>query len=104
MRHNKLTRNFSRPLILAEFIAGPAGVHAKGALLDAGEQEGVPVAPGADDALVFLEGQAVLEPLDLGFGGGVNDTDDLGFVVLPGVDEGLLLLNQGGIWKNINKL
>ena len=57
------------------------------------------VAALAEDALILGERLAVLEPGDLGFGGGVNGAHHLGLVILPRVDESLLLLDRWGIWN-----
>jgi hypothetical protein len=57
----------------------------------------VTVATLAKDTLILGEWLAVLEPGDLGFGGGVDGANHLGLVVLAGVDERLLLLDRWGI-------
>ena len=62
----------------------------------------MPVPVVRDDALGavgHVDGEAVLVPGDLGAGRGVDDADDLGLVALAGVDEGLLLVDLGGVCK-----
>jgi hypothetical protein len=50
-----------------------------------------------EDSLILGEWKAVLEPGDFGLGRGVNDADDLRFVVLSGVDERLLLVDARSV-------
>ena len=50
------------------------------------------VSPGGDHPLAVVQQLAVLVPLHLSLGGGVDGAGDLHLVSVPAVDEGLLLL------------
>ena len=50
------------------------------------------VSPGGDDPVSVVQELAVLVPLHLGRGGGVDGAGDLHLISIPAVDEGLLLL------------
>ena len=50
------------------------------------------VSPGGDHPLAVVQELAVLVPLHLCLGGGVDGAGDLHLVSVPAVDEGLLLL------------
>ena len=50
------------------------------------------VQSGLDDPLAVVQQLAVLVPLHLRLGGGVDGAGDLHLVSVPAVDEGLLLL------------
>ncbi len=93
----------SRPLVRPELVGGLAGVGAESRTLDSGKEEDVSVAALAEDALILGQVLAVLEPGHLGLGGGVDDANDLRLVVLPGVDEGLLLFDPGRVWKVLRR-
>ncbi len=57
----------------------------------------MPVASIHEDSVIFGQRLAILQPDNLGPGGGMNRTNDFRLVVLGCVNKILLLLNHGGI-------
>ena len=94
-----ITWNFRGPLIRTKFVGSFAFVDAKGRFPDAGEKERMTISSVWENPLLFGHWDSITEPNDLGFGGSMNCANDFGFIVFPGVDECLLLLNHRSIWK-----
>ena len=96
-----ITWNFRGPLIRTKFVGSFAFVDAKGRFPDAGEKERMTISSVWENPLLFGHWDSITEPNDLGFGGSMNCANDFGFIVFPGVDECLLLLNHRSIWKKV---
>ena len=94
-----ITWNFRRFLVRSKFVCGFALVLPESWGLNSRQNQSMSVSTWGHNPLIVRHFSSIFEPSHFSFGWGMDNANDLGFVVFVGVDKCLFLFNLGSICK-----